>query len=398
MNQNDQPTLFNTSSPRAANVARGLRTSKLRDARLAMRLTQTELGGRVGVTRQSISMYEGGQTMPEAPVMERIAAELEQPLSYFADDAPPEFGESSTRFFRAFGVNTKRRNLACEVFGSWLVRTARYLDDYVNYPALNLPLGPPPASADGRYTPDEIEAIAANCRARWGLGLGPISDVVSLLENKGIVVCRYVITNETIEAFSFWNGHKAFIFLASEKDSAVRARFDAAHELGHLILHRGIGTEDIEDDKDKLREVELEADRFASAFLLPKDSFLAELFSTKIDAFLPIKRRWKVSIQALVVRCRDLDAIDPDQYLNLYKTISFRKWRRREPYDDTLPLEEPKLLKKAAELLLESGQKSVDDMAIALQINRRTIERLCNLPEGTLHSTANVTEFKPTLK
>lgn len=398
MSEGDQSSLFGISSPRAATTARGLKTSKVRDARLAMRLTQTDLGSKVGVTRQSVSMYESGQMAPEAHVMERIAAELEQPLSYFVDEPPPEFGDSSTRFFRAFGPNTKRRNLACEVFGSWLVKTAKYLDTFVNYPVLDVPLAAPPTNPDGRYTHEEIEAIANDCRKRWGLGLGPISDIVSLLENKGVVVCRHIIQNEMVEAFSFWNGSKAFVFLASEKESAVRARFDAAHELGHLILHRGIGSEDLEDNKENLRAIEHEADMFASAFLLPKDSFLAELFSSRIDAFLPLKRRWKVSIQALVVRCRELDAIDADQYLNLYKTISFRKWRRREPYDDSLPLEEPKLLQRATQLLLESGEKTVDDVALALQINRRVIERLCNLPEGTLNSKVNLKDFRPTLK
>lgn len=396
--QPGQTSLFAGASQRAATVASSLRTSKLRDARLALRLTQTELGARVGVTRQSISMYEARLTSPEPAVMERIAKELEQPLSYFVNDPPPEFGESSTRFFRAFGVNTKRRNLACEVLGGWLVKTAKYLDGYVNFPALTLPIADVPTSADGHYTPDEIEAAAAACRRQWGLGLGPISNVVSLLENKGVVVCRCVIPNESIEAFSFWNGNRAFAFLASEKDSSARARFDAAHELGHLILHRGIGEEDIEDNKEKLRTVEHEADMFASAFLLPRESFAAELFSTKLDAFLPLKRRWKVSVQAMVVRCREIDAIDDDQYLNLYKSISFRKWRRREPYDDVLPLEEPQLLARAATLLLDSGQRSEDDVALAVQINRRVIEKLCNLEEGRLDTKVVPTDFRPTLK
>jgi len=362
-----------------------------------MRLTQTELAERVGVKRQSISMYEQGQTIPEPLVMERIATEVEQPLSYFSDDAAPEFGDSSVRFFRAIGPETKRRNMACEVLGSWLARTAKYLDEFVNYPALDLPLALSPASGDGHYTVDEIESAAALCRQTWGLGLGPISNMVSLLENKGVLVCRYVISDERVEAFSFWNGSKALVFLASEKESACRARFDAAHELGHLILHRWVGLEDLE-DKKRLKRIEREADLFAGAFLLPKASFMAELFSTKIDAFLPLKRRWKVSIAAMVYRSKELGVVDDDQATNLYKTISFRKWRRKEPYDDVIPLEEPQLLNRAASLLLSSGHKTADEIGLALQINRRVIEQICNLNEGALNSTTVVKEFRPTLK
>ena len=101
------------------------------------------------------------------------------------------------------------------------------------------------------------------CRIEWGLGTGPLSNVVGLLESKGVAVCRYEFAEEQIEAFSFWNGPRPFIFLSSDKNSAARARFDAAHELGHLILHRWIGSEEIEDPK-VLKEVEREANRFVA--------------------------------------------------------------------------------------------------------------------------------------
>ena len=144
--------------------------------------------------------------------------------------------------------------------------------------------------------------------------------------------------------------------------------------------------------------MEREADKFASAFLLPPKSFLAEVFSTRLDAFLPLKRRWKVSVQGLVVRCHDLGIVNDDQYLNLFKSISYRKWRKREPYDDELSMEEPLLLNRAATLLLDSGHKNADDIGGALQVNRCVIESLCNLPEHSLDSTWNVAGFTPTLK
>jgi len=384
-------------SRQATAAAHGLRTSKLKEARLAQRLTQTDLAALVGKTRQAISAYEQGEINPEPDVMDRIASKLHQPLGYFSGDPAQEFGESSLRFFRAFGPKTKRRNLACEVFGGWLARTAKYLDEFVNYPRLNIPSAEEPTSADGRYTQEEIESAAALCRKAWNLGLGPISNVVSLLENNGVIVCRYVIQDEQVEAFSFWNGPKALIFLASDKDSACRARFDAAHELGHLVLHRGIGAEEIEGD-DVLKAIEREADLFAGAFLLPKASFLAEVFSTRLDAFFPLKLRWKVSAAAMIRRCHHLGAIDDDQYLNLQKTISFRKIRKREPHDGTIPMEEPKLLNRAATLLLSSGHKSPDEIATGIQIDRRIIEQFCNLAIGALNLNPQATPFRPTIK
>jgi Zn-dependent peptidase ImmA (M78 family) len=104
--------------------------------------------------------------------------------------------------------------------------------------------------------------------------------------------------------------------------------YDLAHELGHIVLHRWIEQVDLE-NKTILKEIEAEADKFAGAFLLPSTSFPNEIYTARLDAFVPLKERWKVSIQAMVYRCRDLDIIDADQALNLYKQISFRRWRKK---------------------------------------------------------------------
>jgi Zn-dependent peptidase ImmA (M78 family) len=131
------------------------------------------------------------------------------------------------------------------------------------------------------------------------------------MESKGIVICRYEMQGENVEAFSFWNGHRPFIFLASEKEAAVRRRYDLAHELGHLILHRWIEQSELE-DRAILKAIEGEAYKFAGAFLLPSSSFPNEVYTTRLDAFIPLKQRWKVSIQAMIYRCADLDLIDAD--------------------------------------------------------------------------------------
>ena len=91
--------------------------------------------------------------------------------------------------------------------------------------------------------------------------------------------------------------------------------------------------------------------------LLPRRSFPNEVYTPRLDAFVELKRRWKVAIQAMVYRCKDLGIFDEDQITNLYKQISYRKWRTKEPLDDPklLPLEQPTLLNRAVTLVLESG-------------------------------------------
>ena len=282
----------------------------------------------------------------------------------------------------------------CDVLGKWFVQTTRYLYDLVTFPDVNIPSAAP--SDGNRYTEEEIERVAEECRRLWGLGVGPISNVVGLLETKGIVVCRYEVSKQNIEAFSFWNGSRPFIFLASEKDFAVRSRFDAAHELGHLILHRWIGPEELEDLKT-LKLIEAEANRFASAFLMPRKSFPNEVYTSRLDAFVELKRRWKVAIQAMVYRCKDLGIFDEFQVTNLYKQISFRKWRKNEPLDDQIPLEQPKLLKRAIEAIIGAGKKMGDEIVAQICISAPFVAAFCGLPlELFLRNGPG--EFLPILK
>ena len=389
---------FPSPAARASQAGRLLIPSKLRDARKVARLSQVELSELIGVSRQAVSAYERGDKSPEPSTFQRIAEVLNQPIRFFINPDAPQFGAEGARFYRKFGPDTVRRNQACEVLGDWFVQTAKYLDGFINYPTPVLPEYAPKGK-EGRYEFDEINEIALNLRKQWGLGPGPISNVLALLESKGIVVCRYEMQGENVEAFSFWNGARPFIFMASEKEAGARLRYDLAHELGHLVLHRWVEQSDLE-DKATLKAIEGEADKFAGAFLLPSTSFPNEIYTTRLDAFVPLKERWKVSIQAMVYRCRDLDLIDADQALNLYKQISFRRWRKKEPLDDPrkIPIEQPRLLKRAIELLLESGKKHPEDILNELPLSPAFIERFCALKPGTLGAGGGVSVFEPSLK
>lgn len=360
-------------------------------------MKQTELADLIGVSRQAVSSYEAGDKSPDPAVFQRMAEALRQPPGFFTTGDAPTFGDAGTRFYRKFGADTKRRNEACAVLGDWFAQTSKYLDNFVNFPIVNVPRHQPDG-ATGAYTFEEVDDIANEVRRQWGLGPGPLSNVLSLIESKGVVVCRYELTGESVEAFSYWNGERPFVFLATEKEVGVRSRFDLAHELGHLVLHRHVSQNELE-DKERLRQVEREANWFAGAFLLPRASFSNEIYAARLDAFVPLKARWKVSIQAMIYRCHSLGIFDDDQTLNLRKQISFRRWRLREPLDDpkTIPLEQPKLLKKAVDLIIQNNVKHPSEILSDLKIREELVEDFCSLPSGTLRQSKTY-GFEPTLK
>ena len=369
---------------------------RLTEGRLAARLTQTELARRVGVTRASVSNYELGKNNPTPDVMRRIAHELAQPIAYFTKAERSSFGIRSANFFRKTGADTQRRNNACGVYSEWFASTAYAFDAVANYPKVDLPQFEPEGE---HYTEDEIELYAEEVRKHFGLGLGPISNVVRLLESKGVLVCRYIIPDENIEAFSYWSGERPFVFLASDKGSAARARFDASHELAHLCLHRWVGREELS-DPDRLQTIEREADRFSGAFLLPRKQFPNEVYSPRADSFMDLKARWKVSIQAMVYRCKDLGLFDERQITNIYKQISYKKWRTNEPLDEglgALALEEPLLLKRVAELVFASGRYRMDEMKADLALSDEVLQNLTGVPFSAT-VPEDPAELRPTLK
>lgn len=380
---------------RDENQGRRLIPARLREARLAARLTQTELAELAGVKRQSVSYYEAGDKVPEPDTMTALARALSQPISYFTRGDRPVFGTFSANFFRKVGPDTKRRHSACEIYSRWLVETAAAFAPVVTFPEVTLP-NYEPFDGSNRYDDDEIELRALNLREAFGLGLGPLSNVVRLMEAKGVVITRIAIPKEQIEAFSFWSGQRPFVFLASDKKSAVRSRYDAAHELAHLVLHRWVHAEEIA-DKERLTQIEHEADRFAAAFLMPAQSFPNEVYVPRASAFIELKRRWKVSIQAMIYRCKDLGVFDEQQITNLYKQVSYNKWRRDEPLDDEIPLEEPILLRKIVSLATESGKRRPEAVCAELAFDPAYIEQLAGLPPGFFVPPKAV-EFEPQLK
>lgn len=391
MTTNSNVTPF--PAARSGRSGRLLIPARLREARKFKRLSQEELGEKIGVTRQAISQFERGDRWPDAATFSALVDALDQPPGFFTTQEGRVFGDYSTRFYRKFGSDTVRRREASDTYAEWFVQVAKTFDDVINYPSVNVP-----EYDIEEFGEDGIDEIAERVRADWGLGLGPISNVLALLESNGVLACRYEMSGENVEAFSFWNGPRPFIFMASEKKAGVRSRFDLAHELGHLVMHRHVDSADIE-DKALLKEIERQADRFAGAFLLPKHSFPNEVFTPRLDAFVDLKRRWRVSIQAMIYRCSDLGIFDEYQILNMRKQISFRKWRTQEPLDDPsiIPLENPRLLAKAFEIVSQSGRMSVEEIKRAVQITPRFIEAMCNLPEGSL-AGSDPPLIQPTLK
>ena len=167
------------------------------------------------------------------------------------------------------------------------------------------------------------EAAAEALRHHWGIGELPVSNMIHLLESKGVRIYSLAIEAREVDAFSMWKEEVPFIFLNSRK-SSERSRYDAAHELGHLVLHRHGGP--------RGKDAEKEANAFASAFLMPRASVLAHAtrFPT-LATLVSLKSIWKTSVAALCHRLRSVNMLTEWQYRLLYIQISKNRFRTEEP-------------------------------------------------------------------
>lgn len=176
-------------------------------------------------------------------------------------------------------------------------------------------------------------------------------------------------------------GH-AYALINGEHGSSVRYRFDLAHELGHLVLHRDLDPSHFS-NAARNAEAERQAHHFAREFLMPPALFARNFRSSTVDGLKIQKRMWGVSMQAALMHARDLDLITKPQEVRLWRSISMRGWRRQEPFDDVIPREEPQLLRSAFESLINGGI-TPDAILNSLPFSGRTIETLCGLDAGTI--------------
>lgn len=357
--------------------------SRLREAREARGVSASSLADLIGKSRQAISQYENDHQTPAPDVMELITQRLDFPPQFFLRRVTDE-EELTAVFYRSMSAATKAARVRAERRYLWLRLCVQYLRRVVDFPNINIPQYDMPDDPT-QIGEHDIEEKATAVRRHLGLQDGPISDLALLLENNGVVVVRQKLGADKLDAFSEWNArdHRPYVVLGTEKASAVRSRFDAAHELGHLILHRNIAPSALA-NKTNFSLIEKQAHRFAGAFLLPAATFADESWLSSLDAFKSLKAKWHVSIQAMLTRAANLGLVTERRQEHLWRSLSRRGWRTREPFDDEFEPEYPRLLRRSIDLLLDNGMSPAHDLETEFGLRARDIESVLGIPDGYL--------------
>jgi len=315
--------------------------SRLILARKRRRLTSKGLAELVGVSPVTISRIEKNKNPPDDGTLEAISKALGFPKTFFSGDDLEDLPKESASFRSLSSMTARERDAALSA-GSLAYLFADWVEDRFNLPT------PVLLDLSHERTPSNA---AQELRQHWGLGERPIGNMLRLLESKGIRIFSLSENTRTVDAFSCWRNTTPYVFLNTFK-SAEHSRFDAAHELGHLVLHKHGGTH------TGGKSAELEANAFASAFLMPEMDVLATVpVVSNLDQLIRIKKRWGVSVAALAYRLHKLGILSDWQYRSFCIRINKRGYRTEEP--NGIDREESVVWKKVfAELWTDQITKS----------------------------------------
>lgn len=356
-------------------------SSRITEAREARAKSMEDLASDIGVTRQSISKYERGIVRPSPEMLQAISYSLGFPTEFFYKSEAEINAGSSPLFFRSKSNIAKKVKIACKYQIKWTDEIKKQLEKYVDFIERDLP------TIDKDYEDlsfEDIEEIALTIRKDWDIDDDPINDLIGLLENKGVIVTQFATnsfcTFKDIDAFSCWKDGTPYILYHSIPKSAVRTRFSILHELGHLIMHSSIA----EDDSVKKEIVDLadmQADRFAAAFLLPATSFPKDIRSTSLISLEAVKKKWGCAMSTIIRRCETLELLTENQINYLKRQMTTKKYWYKEPLDDILTIAEPEMIRDAVYLLIDNKIITKTAFINASGLSIDDLKCICGLPD-----------------
>lgn len=326
----------------AAEVRKQFNPQRLRIAREQRGLTKEALATLCGVSRRAVTGWETGQV--EEPQIDRLAQALEFPAEFFCGEDLVDVSDDEVSF-RAYTSISMRRVRSALATASMLRVLSDWIDHSFDTPELDLPLMADLLPAETDIEPDPVQC-AYSLRRYWAIAARPIPNMTALLESHGVRIFSLPRAMDDVDAFSYWSDGRPTVFLNLEK-SAERVRFDLAHELGHIVMHRGVRTRSD-------RHFEISANIFASSLLMPSDGLLPQVrFRPQYDDMLKLKRFWRVSATSMTRRLHQLGLINDWQYRRWMVDLSAKGYRSSEP--DGIKMETSALLQGIINLARSDG-------------------------------------------
>lgn len=305
----------------------------------------------VGLSQPNLSKFEKGIDVLSEEVKNRIASKLNFPIDFF-EKRISIVCENAEYRKRATVTKTQRTQL------DYSNKLIGYLIDQmsssIEWPEFKLHA----LDLEDGYTPGYA---AMHTRKLLKIKEGdPVKNIIQLLELHGVIVVE-IDAFEKFDGVSFSTEEGYPVIVINRNFSNDRKRFSIAHELGHIIMHVA-GNFPIPKHRDK----ENEANKFASEFLMPKDSIRNSIRNLKISDLIGLKNYWLCSMASIIRRAKDLNCIDKQRYTYLNIELSRHGYKKKEP--GMVFIDEPTLFKKGYELHKTELEYSDDELARAFNL------------------------------
>jgi len=351
-------------SPRQAEERRRVNPEMVTLARESRGLTQGEAAKRIGISQGRLSKIEAGLAPAPDDVLSRIADVFHYPLGFFSL-RDTLLGPGTGEFFH-------RKRQATPA------RTLRQLHATLNVRMINIGklLQAVEIERDDipRLDPDDLSPseIARAVRAQWQLPMGPITDLVRVVENAGVIVVSSDFGTPRVDAVSRYIPGRPHVFFMDSTVPGDRQRLTLAHELGHVVMHQSLH-----------RDMETQAYEFAAELLMPAKEIRSQFDRVDIPKLAAMKPYWKVSMAALLKRASDVGKVSPRMERYLWSQMGKAGYRTREPAEIDVPHEEPRLL-----------QEIIDVHRSELGYGLEDLSELMGLVEDEAQATYAITPTK----
>ncbi|GAK31955.1 DNA-binding helix-turn-helix protein [Weissella oryzae SG25] len=323
----------------------------------------TQLAEAVHVSQSLVSRWEKSEVNPQFQQLEDISATLKIPKQYFYfihDGIEEDSKQNQAVFFRKKATTPKVIMNSVKNQAILYAQVEHMISSRFNLPYFKLAemIKNPKKNDVFELTDfDEIDEMVLQVKKYLSIGSGPISNVTKLVEKLGIRIVLDDFGVHGVDAFTMNIDGRYYIAVNNDGRSSVRIRFDILHELGHIIMHSKFA-KNVINDTEIHKRIEQEANQFANTFLISEYELGFELLSgVNINNIKEIKKKWKISMQAILFRSYNSKYISKSRYISLMQELSRNGWRKKEPYDDIIPVEIPSYIRAA----LQYKKSSLDD-------------------------------------
>jgi len=331
-------------------------------ARESRGLGQKELSELSGISQGKLSKMENGLMAISQEDIKILSSTLNYPEHFFQRN-DRIYGVGLSEYF-----HRKRQNVAQKILNKVYAKLEirrmeiSLLLKPVDLGRVNIP------NIDPEEHNNNIETIAQIVRASWHVPKGPIDNVVDLIEEAGAIIIPFDFEKANIDGISVWHSDLPPLIFINYDRPMDRIRFTLCHELGHLVLHRSPPIDN--------SDIESQADRFASEFLMPKNDISPMLRDISIQKLASLKPYWKTSMGAILKRSADLGKITERQSRYFWMQMNKLGYRTLEPAELAPPIEKPWLLDDIVQLHQNELRYSVNDISSAVGLNNAEFQSI----------------------